>query len=170
MVDRASFNPPVPIASTHEAATFDCGQVALNKYLQEYALQNHLNGSARTYVATRGKSILGYYTLAFGSVFHDAVPPRVRKGLGRYPIPVLLLARLAVDQKAQGQGLGKALLKDALFRTLQASEIAGLRALLVHAKDQNAAAFYHQYGFEPSPIDPFHLYLLMKDLKRQLQD
>src|SRR5438105_1194372 len=92
-------------------------------------------------------------------------PARVAKGLARHPIPIILLARLAVDRGEQGKGLGAALLKDALLRAAQASDIIGCRAVLVHAKDQTAKAFYQRYGFEPSPVDDLHLYLLMKDLR-----
>jgi predicted N-acetyltransferase YhbS len=96
------------------------------------------------------------------------VPPRIRKGLGKYPIPVILLARLAVDISEQGQKLGKGLLKDALLRALSVTESIGARAILVHAKDQNSKAFYQKFGFEPSPLDEFHLYLLMKDVQKIL--
>lgn len=154
-------NRPEPIDKNHELEAFDCGVPALNDYLKKYALLNHQNRSARTYVATAGARVIGYYTLAAGSVARTTVPSRVGKGLGQYPVPVIVLARLAVDQTERGKGLGKGLLKDALLRILQAAGIVGSRAVLVHAKDQEAAAFYRKFGFEPSPVDEFHLFLLM---------
>lgn len=111
-------------------------RASLNDYLRKYAFQNHRNRSARTYVATRGNQVVGYYTLAAGSVRREDVPPRVAKGLTNHPVPVILLARLAIDRAEQGKGLGSALLKDALLRTAHAGEIVGCRAMLVHAKDQ----------------------------------
>lgn len=109
--------------------------------------------------------MIGYYTLASGSVSRDDVPPRVAKGLGRYPVPITILARLAVDLSERGKGLGQGLLKDALLRALQASELVGSRAVVVHAKDQAAAEFYRRYQFDPSPLNEFHLYLLMKEIR-----
>ena len=107
--------------------------------------------------------MLGYYSLAAGSVSHDEGTERVKKGLTRHPIPVILLARLAVDVSIHGKGVGSALLKDALLRTAQAAETIGARALLVHAKDDEARAFYEHFTFEASPSDPYHLLLIMKD-------
>jgi predicted N-acetyltransferase YhbS len=109
-----------------------------------------------------------YYTLAYGSVALAEAPPSIRAGLAKYPIPVILLARLAVDVKEKGQGLGAGLLKDALLRTMQAVEIAGLRAMLVHALDDAARAFYEKFGFESSPIDAYHLFLKVSDILASL--
>lgn len=159
---------PVPLDKGHDLSAFDCGAPALNDYLRKYAWQNHQNRSARTYVTTRDSRVVGYYTLAAGSVCREDTPPRVAKGLGNYPVPIILLARLAVDRTEQGKGLGAALLRDAILRAAQAADIVGCRAVLVHAKDQHAQAFYRKYGFEPSPIDELHLYLLMKDIKASL--
>jgi len=157
---------PVPLQRRHKCDAFDCGSSALNEYLTRFAWTNQQSGAARTYVACRGKRVVGYYSLAFGSIEHEAASPRVRKGLARHPIPIMLLARLAVDVSQQGQGIGKGLLKDALLRTLQAADIGGLRALIVHAKDESAKAFYERFGFESSPLDEFHLMLLLKDLRK----
>lgn len=160
-----NLSSPVPIARVHDTERFDCGVEPLNEYLRKYALLNHNNRAARTYVAMRGKRIAGYYTLANGSVSRDEVPARVAKGLGRYPVPVTILARLAVDLSERGRGLGRGLLKDALLRALQASELVGSRAVVTHAKDQTAKEFYQRYQFDPSPLNEFHLYLLMKDIR-----
>ena len=158
-------NSPAPIDRSHDTASFDCGVAPLNEYLKKYALLNHQNRSARTYVAMRGNRLAGYYTLAAGSVSRNEVPPRVAQGLGQYPVPVTLLARLAVDDSEKGKGLGRGLLKDAVLRALQASEIMGSRAIVTHAKDEAAKAFYQKFNFVPSPINDLHLYLLMKDVR-----
>lgn len=155
---------PVLLTGSHDRSAFDCGVPALNEYLKQYALQNQRKNAARTYVATRGNRIVGYYTLAYGSVSLSEAPPSVMAGLAKYPIPVILLARLAVDITERRQGLGAGLLKDALLRTVQAAEIAGLRAMLVHAKDDAAKTFYQKFGFESSPIDAYHLFLKVSDI------
>jgi len=163
-----NLTPPVLLTKDHDRNSFDCGVPALNDYLKKYALQNQKKHAARTYVATRGNRIVGYYSLAYGSVSLEDAPHSVKSGLPRHPIPVILLARLAVDSAEQGHGLGAALLKDALLRTVQAAEIAGLRAMLVHAKDDSAKRFYEKFGFEPSPIDAYHLFLRLSDIRSTL--
>lgn len=153
---------------------FDCGVEPLNDYLKKYALQNQKKDSGRTYVATNEKNqIIGYYTLVFGSVSIEETTPEISAGLGKYPIPMILLARLAVDKNQKGKGLGKALMRDALLRAVRAvraSEIAGLRAFLVHAKDESAKIFYEKLGFQPSPHNEFHLFLKMSDIRASLTD
>ena len=167
--ENQSFSAVQKLDASHEVDAFDCGKEPLNRFLQRHALVNQKAGSAQTYVVCRGEQrVAGYYSLAVGAVEHADAPGRVGKGLARHPIPVMLLARLAIDRAEQGKGLGKALLKDALLRTAQAAEIAGIRALLVHAKDDEARAWYEQFDFEPSPTDPYHLFLLMKDLRALL--
>ena len=126
---------PVPLEKSHDLTAFDCGAPALNDYLHKYAWANHQAQAARTYVATRGSRVAGYYTLAAGSVLRDDTPPRVAKGLGNYPVPIILLARLAVDRTEQGKGLGAALPPDrwrAFCETLDAPprDIPALRKLL----------------------------------------
>jgi predicted N-acetyltransferase YhbS len=120
------------------------------------------------FVVHRGGRVVGYYALAAGSVEREHAPERVKKGLARHPIPVILLARLAVDRGEQGKGLGAALLKDALIRAAAAADEIGARAVLVHARDDDARAFYERFDFESSPTDPLHLFLLMKDLKNAI--
>ncbi|MDO9142450.1 MAG: GNAT family N-acetyltransferase, partial [Methylobacter sp.] len=143
----------------------DSGNSALNQFLQRFALTNQKANSAQTYVSCQHERVVGYYSLVVGSVEPEMAAPRLLKGMARHPIPVMILARLAVDLKHQGVGLGRALLKDALLRTTQAADIAGIRALLVHAKDDAAREWYLGWEFEPSDTDPFHLFLLLKDLK-----
>ena len=162
----SALGPVEKLRADHDLTTFDCGKEELNRSLQRFALANQQANSTQTYVACRDKVVVGYYSLAVGAVAHAAATERVRKAMPRYPISVMILARLAVDERLAGQGLGKALLKDALLRTAQAADIAGIRALLVHAKDNDAKALYEHFDFEPSPTDPYHLFLLMKDLLR----
>ena len=157
------------LSPSHHIRDFDCGKQELNLFLLKYALQSQQSNSSQTYVAIQDK-IIGYYSLSVGAAEHHKAPTRVTKGMAKYPIPLMILTRrLAVDKGKQGKGIGKGLLKDALLRTLQAADIAGIRALIVHAKDQNAKHWYQQFDFEPSPTDPLHLYLLMKDIKKGLQ-
>ena len=164
--ENQSFSAVQKLDASHEVDAFDCGKEPLDRFLQRHALVNQKAGSAQTYVVCRREQrVAGYYSLAVGAVEHADAPGRVGKGLARHPIPVMLLARLAIDRAEQGKGLGKALLKDALLRTAQAADIAGIRTLLVHAKDDEARAWYEQFDFEPSPTDPYHLFLLMKDLR-----
>jgi GNAT superfamily N-acetyltransferase len=144
---------------------FDCGQPELNRYLQRYAWTNQKASSAQTYVVCAGSALAGYYSLSVAGVDHGSAPERVAKGLARHPIPVILLGRLAVDRVFQGKGLGTALLKDALLRTLQAADIAGIRAVIVHAKNETARQWYLHYGFEPGPATPMQLFLLLKDIR-----
>jgi GNAT superfamily N-acetyltransferase len=146
--------------------SFDCGQDDLNRFLKRFALANQSSNVTQTYVTCRATRVVGYYSLAVGSVRREDSPSRAIKGIARHPVPVMILARLAVDLSDQGSGIGKALLKDALLRTAQAADIAGIRALVVHAKDDAARRWYEQFDFEPSPTDPLHLFLLLKDLKR----
>ena len=156
------------LAATDRVDAFDCGQAALNQFLQRYALVNQKASSAQTYVCCLGDVVVGFYSLAVGSVDPGATPSRVTKGLARHPVPVMILARLAVDAQHQGRGLGRALLKDALLRTAQAADIAGIRCLLVHAKDDAARLWYESWEFEPSPTDPYHLFLMLKDFRHLL--
>ncbi|MGH2361368.1 MAG: GNAT family N-acetyltransferase [bacterium] len=161
---------PEPLTGGHNVKNFDSGKQELTEWLRRYALQSHQAGASRVYVVHRTGRVVGYYALAAGSVEPEEAPERVKKGLGRHPIPVILLARLAVDISVQRQGLGAALLKDALRRTTSAADEIGARAILVHAKDDEAKAFYRHFDFEPSPTDPLHLFLLMKDLRTMLKE
>lgn len=160
---------PVLLDQSHDLCSFDCGDSALNNYLRQFAYINNRHGSSRTYVTCQDNQVIGYYTITIGSVSHEAATSRITTGMAPHrPIPVIILARLAIDLKKQGSGIGKGLLKDALIRATQGADIIGGRAILVHAKDRHAKDFYQKYGFEPSPIDDFHLYLLIKDIKKTL--
>ena len=159
------YEPVRKLAATDATQSFDCGDIELNRFLRRFALVSQQSDSAQTYVCCRDGEVVGYYSLAVGSVEPAGAAPRVAKGLPRHPVPVMILARLAVDRQHQRVGLGKSLLRDALLRSAQAADIAGIRALLVHAKDDAARNWYLNWEFEPSTTDPLHLFLLMKDIK-----
>ena len=161
---------PEPIGPHRQVAAFDCGEVALNTYLRRFALANQQAGFARTFVSCEGPpTVAGYYTLTASQVLHESASERLRKGSARHPVPVALLARLAVDKTAQGRRLGQSLLLDAIRRVLYVSEFIGVRALLVHAKHERVAEFYRKHaGFEPLPGDTMTLYLLLKDARKTL--
>lgn len=148
----------------HILEHFDCGKEDLTRFLKRQAWHSQQAHSAQTYVLANELIVRGYYSLAAGAVTHDEATERAKKGLARHPIPLILLARLAVDKPLQGKGLGAALLKDALLRAAQAADTIGARALVVHAKADDAKAFYEHFTFESSPTDSYHLLLLMKDL------
>jgi GNAT superfamily N-acetyltransferase len=150
----------------HAVDGFDCGREELDRFLVRFALTNQQAGAAQTYVALAEDSVVGYHSLVVGEVAFEDAPQRLSKGLARHPVPIMLLARMAVSTAWQGRGIGAGLLKDAMRRTLQAADIAGIRAFAVHAKDESARSFYEHFGFIPSPSDPLHLFVLIKDLRR----
>lgn len=152
----------------HAVESFDCGREALNRFLVRYAMQNQQASASQTYVALSDVQVVGYYTLVVGQVEFDTAPVRLTKGLAKHPVPIMLLARLAVGVGWQGKGLGAGLLKDAMLRTLQAADIAGIRAFAVHAKDDEAKSFYERFDFIASPSDPYHLFRLIKDIRAGL--
>jgi GNAT superfamily N-acetyltransferase len=156
------------LRTDHALTGFDRGSQALNTFLERYALANQKAGSSQTYVALIAERIVGYYTLTVGDVAYGDAPERLGKGLARHPIPVMIVARLAIAQGAQGQVLGPGLLRDAMRRTLQVADIAGIRALLVHAKDENAKAFYEHFGFSPFADEPRTLFRLLKDIRHMV--
>lgn len=158
---------PELLTEYHLLTGFQSGETTLDEWLVRRALKNQTIGASRTYVVTDGQRVVGYYALAAGSVLAPAAPGTVRRNMPD-PIPVMVLGRLAVDRQWQGQGLGKALLRDSIFRTLQAAEIAGIRAILVHALHEQAAVFYRNAGFVASPIHDHTLMLLLKDAKAAL--
>jgi GNAT superfamily N-acetyltransferase len=169
----ARYAAPVALTADHETGLFDCGSGAQTEWLRRHALAAHGSGTARVYVSccVGERRVVGYYALAAGSVAHEGAPARVVRGVGRHPIPVILLTRLDVDLTEQGHGLGRALLRDALMRVAVASEMIGARALLVHAESDRAREFYLRIAeFEVSPSDPLHLFLLLKDLRASLRE
>ena len=161
------YTSPEPLARRHLVDDFDCGEPALDDWLKRRARQAQAAGSARTFVTTsEGAKVVGYYALAAAQVEPNEATTRLLKGEPRSrAVPAVLLARLAIDHRHQCGGLGRSLLQDAVLRCLQAADSIGVRAMLIHAKNEKARAWYQQYGFEPSPTDPLHLMLLMKGLR-----
>jgi len=154
---------------SHNVDSFDCGQQDLNRFLARFALVGQQSGSSNTFVALVDEEVVGYYTLVSGQVQYENAPERLRKGLAHHPVPMMILARLAVDKSWQRKGLGTGMLKDAVLRTLQAIEIASnFRGILVHAKDDDVRRFYERFDFLPSPSDPLHMMVLLKDLRKAL--
>ena len=162
----AALAAPTPLTGAHACNSFHSGKASLDDWLQRRALRNQSEGASRTYVVTErgGDAVLAYYALAAGSVEPDAATGAVRRNMPS-PVPVVVLARLAVDRRLQGQGIGKALLKDAVLRTVAAADVSGVRAMLIHALDAEAAAFYRRFGFAPAPMDDLTLMLPLKSLK-----
>lgn len=154
---------PVPLTATHEVAGFDCGEPSLDGWLKQRAMRNEGRGASRTYVVCAGGRVVGYYCLAAGSVACESAPGRVRRNMPD-PIPLMVLGRLAVDRAWKGRGLGKALLRDAILRTLQVAEIVGVKALVVHALSEDAARFYESQGFHASPTNPKVLFLTLAEV------
>ncbi len=153
----------------HAVDAFDCGQEALNRFLQRHALQSQQANASQTYLALHGDQVVGFHTLVVGEIAYADAPERLIKGQARHPVPVMILARLAVGLGWRGGGLGAGLLKDAMVRTLAAADIAGIRAFVVHAKDETARAFYERFDFQASPTDPHHLHVLLKDVHALLR-
>ena len=160
---------PEPLRADHDLSRFECGRPVLDEWLRKRAPGNEGSGASRTYVVCEGARILAYYSLATGSIERKQAPGRVRRNMPD-PIPVMIIGRLAVDVSVQGRGIGRGLLKDAILRTLKAAQIAGIRAILVHALDETAAAFYRKNGFLDSPIDSLILMLPLEHARKGLPD
>jgi len=157
---------PEALGAGHGLETFDCGKAALNEWLARHARQAQTSGSAKTFIVADGDQVAGYYSLTVGQVDTLDAPERIRKGMGQYPIPLVILARLAVSRSHQGHGIGRGMLQDAIRRTLAMAEQAGIRALLTHPVDEEAARFYTRFGFISSPLREQQLLLLLKDARR----
>lgn len=158
---------PSPITATHELGAFDCGHTSLNEWLQRRALNNHNAGATRTYVVAEGRRVIAYHALAAGAVAADATPGSFRRNMPD-PVPVVVWARVAVDQSWAGKGLGRALFRDAALRSQQAAHLIGIRGILVHALNDDAKNFYLTLGFQPSPLDPMSLVVPMAAIERVL--
>lgn len=167
-MSRAGFSAPEKLSSKHDVIGFRCGEPTLDDGLRRRALQNEETGASRTYVLCEGQRVVGYYALAVGAVAHIEAPGRVRRNMPD-PVPVMVIGRLAVDQTCQGQAIGPALLRDAVLRTLQAAEIAGIRALLVHAISERAKRFYEKWGFISSPVDPMTLMITLTEARKAVR-
>jgi GNAT superfamily N-acetyltransferase len=157
-VSAGEVRRPQKLSAEHDLSQFDSGEPVLDDWLRRRAEQNEASGASRTYVVCIGKRVVGYYTLAVGAIAHGEAPGRIRRNMPD-PVPVMVLGRLAVDKTLHGQGAGTGLLRDAVLRTVQAAEIAGIRAILVHAISEGAKRFYEKYGFVASPVDPLTVML-----------
>ncbi|HKO37730.1 MAG TPA: GNAT family N-acetyltransferase [Solirubrobacterales bacterium] len=164
-----TYSRPEPLRGIHSLEGFSSGTESLDSWLQRHARHAEAVGSARTFVTTDGSRVVGYYALTIGQVHPEDATERLLKGQpAQRPVPVLILARLAVDREHQGHGLGRSLLQDALLRCRAVAESVGVRAVVAHAHSE-AAGFYDAFGFEESPTDPLHRILLLKDLRRFLE-
>jgi GNAT superfamily N-acetyltransferase len=150
----------------HPVDGFRCGREELDRFLIRYAFGNQQANASQTYLGLHDNDVIGFYSLVVGEVAYADAPDRLTTGLARHPVPIMLLARLAVCDGWQGRGIGAGLLKDAMGRTLQAADIGGIRAFAVHAKDASAGQFFKHFDFAPSPTDPLHLFLLLNDVRR----
>lgn len=169
MSPENSISAPEKLLPSHDLSQFECGEPTLDEWLRKRASQNEENGASRTYVVCTGKRVMGYYALAAGAVAHVDAPGRVRRNMPD-PAPVIVIGRLAVDQSVQGQAIGPSLLRDAILRTLQAAEIAGIRAILVHAISERAKHFYEKWGFVPSPVEPLTLMITVAEARKAIAD
>lgn len=155
------------LEKSFDVSTFDCGRASLNEWLKEYSWQNHAGDSARTYVVKKDDRVVGYYSLTAASIRVEEVVVRIAQGQSKqWPIAAIKLARLAVDQQMQGLGLGKALLKDALLRCINAADEIGARVVIVDALDENVRSFYENFDFVSGPQDQNMMMILMKDLRK----
>ena len=165
-----TWRPPEPLAVQHRLEGFDCSKPTLNHWLQHHARQAQTSGSARTFVVADEENLVAaYFSLTVGQVDTVEAPERICQGMGRFPLPVVILARLAVSRENQGRGLGVGMLQDAIPRTLVIAEQAGIRAILTHPIDEDAARFYTRFGFTASPLRQQQLLLLLKDARKILQ-
>jgi GNAT superfamily N-acetyltransferase len=158
---------PQPLAGHHVVAAFDCGEPSLNDWLKRRAAGNQASGASRTYVVCVDDAVVGYHCLAAGAIGHASAPGALRRNRPD-PIPAMVLGRLAIHKTHHQAGLGTALLRDALTRTLQAAEIAGVAALLVHALSEDAKRFYRSRGFVESPIQPMTMCLILESVRKAL--
>ena len=158
------YQGPELLTGSHDVGGFDCGNESLNHWLQRRAPRNQREGTSRTWVVTEGARVVGFYASATAVVARIAATARAARNQPD-PLPAMLLGRLAVDRNHQGKGLAAALLKHFLLKALEVAELTGLRLVLVHAKDPQAAGFYRHYGFEPSRVNDLTLMLLIKDIQ-----
>ena len=160
--------PPEPLTAEHALGGFDSGVPSLDDWLRRRALQNQASGASRTFVVCDAAEVVAYYALAASAVAPDAAPGRFRRNMPD-PIPVVVLARLAIARDRQGLGLGRALFQDAANRVIHAADTIGIRGLLVHAISEEAKAFYVRLGLAPSPLEPMTLLTTVADLKAALR-
>lgn len=159
-----SLKPPEPLASHHSITDFSCGITSLDDWLKRRALANQTSGATRTFVTCVDNRVVGYYALASGGISVQSALGKFRRNMPN-PIPVVILARLAIDSSYQGQGLGRALFRDAALRVIQAADTIGIRGIIVHAISEEAKDFYLALGFNVSPLEPMTLMITLNDLR-----
>ena len=159
--------PPEPLADHHEIGDFSSGEASLDGWLRRRAKANQVSGASRTYVVCEEKRVIGYYALASGAITVESTPGRFKRNMPN-PMPVAVLARLAVDRSWQGRGIGRALFRDAARRIAHAAETIGIRGIVVHAISEDARKFYLALGFDPSPGEPMTLMVTVSDVRSAL--
>ena len=164
-----NLSPPAPISASLDLSNFDCGEISLNEWLKKRALKNHTAGASRCFVVCSGAEVIGYYSLSAGAISHQAAPKALRRNMPD-PLPVLLLGRLAVDKRYHNQGIGQALLRDAMLRAVNVSGDAGVFAILVHALSDPAKQFYLSRGFVASPLQPMTLMMTLATVREILAE
>lgn len=162
-----ALSPPEPLAAHHQLEDFNCGEPSLGEWLRRRAHANQASGASKTFVVSDGQKVVGYYALASGGVTAKSAPGKFRRNMPD-PVPVVLLGRLAVDRAYQGQGIGRALFRDAALRVSHAAETIGIRGIVVHAISEEARKFYLALGFDPSPLDPMTLLVTLADIRATL--
>jgi GNAT superfamily N-acetyltransferase len=163
------FAPPAPITADHELENFDSGVLSLNEWLKRRAFKNHASGASRCFVLCAGATVIAYYSLSAGAISHEAAPKAMRRNMPD-PLPVLLLGRLAVDRRYHNQGIGQALLRDAMLRAVNVASDAGVFAILVHALSDQAKQFYLSRGFVESPLQPMTLFMTIETVRSILAE
>jgi GNAT superfamily N-acetyltransferase len=164
---KGALSPPQPLADHHELADFDSGEPSLDDWLKRRARANQVSGASRTYVVSDDHRVIAYYALASGAVTVDTATGRFRRNMPD-PIPIAVLARLAVDRSWRGQGIGRALFRDAALRVTNAADAIGIRGMVVHAISEEAKSFYLALGFDPSPREPMTLMVTLRDIRAVL--
>ena len=160
---------PAPITTEHDIKSFDSGEVSLNNWLQKRALKNQATGASRCFVTSNDNTVVGYYCLSAGAISHEVSPKSMRRNMPD-PLPVILLGRLAVYQRFHNQGIGQALLRDAMLRAVNVSEDTGVFAILVHALSEPAKQFYLSRGFIESPLQPMTLMMTLETIRSILAE
>jgi GNAT superfamily N-acetyltransferase len=168
-ISGLKLSPPTPITGDHEVKDFDSGEVSLDHWLQKRALKNEAAGASRCFVVCAGSTVIGYYSLSAGAISHAAAPQAMRRNMPD-PLPVLLLGRLAIDRRYHNQGLGRALLRDAMLRAVSAAAGAGVFAIMVHALSDQAKRFYLSRGFVESPLQEMTLFMTLATVRRILTE
>ncbi|TAK74502.1 MAG: N-acetyltransferase [Gammaproteobacteria bacterium] len=164
-----NLSPPTPISANHEISNFDSGESSLDDWLKKRALKNQVSGASRCFVISNHKEVIGYYSLSAGAISHETTPKTMRRNMPD-PLPVLLLGRLAIDKKYHNQGLGNALLRDAMIRAVSVAGDAGVFAILVHALSEQAKRFYISRGFIESPLQPMTLIMTLETVRSILME